>query len=338
MISRVPNSVLTNWLPSFIANLVFSRDAYIQFEMSGGTRFFLSVETQNPDPYHAAVAGSYVFDDTWRLILKLIRPDDVFFDVGANIGTISIPAAVVGAKVYAFELLETNIIHLSRSICRNKLRNITTIHCAVADADEPVGTAGHSAWGVVSPDETGTIKGITLDNYVVSNDIGRVDLIKIDIEGSEMRALKGMSSLLRRDRPDVVIECNAATCQHFDHSIRDLLKFLREFQYDLYRIHADRLCPWNVGQVQELICADYYVTVKPANQIKSLCGWEILSLSEAEVVENVEKQDSCGDLHKQYILAIADHLPTSERINFLIKRWSGLQDPRMLKMLRRGAL
>ena len=118
---------------------------------------------------------------------------------------------------------------------------------ALSDRPGFAGVGGVSAWGMVTADAL--VSGpstVVLDDYVRQQDVGRVDVIKIDIEGSEQKALIGAASLLGRDHPDIVIEINSATCGAFGMSYRDLFRLLLGHGYHLYRILPYSLAPWKL--------------------------------------------------------------------------------------------
>jgi hypothetical protein len=97
------------------------------------------------------------------------------------------------------------------------------------------------------------------------------------------------------------------------------------------------LCPWNPEQIQEVIYADYYATLKRPAEIAARVKREIAALSSLETIDAIISQDKLPDVHKQYVLAIEDQLPSSLEVSKLIKKWSALGDPHMLAKLRRGA-
>src|SRR5215470_14575260 len=96
---------------------------FVRFVTPCGRAYELSVEIENPDAYHSGVAGGGFEDCTWRYLYNWIRCGEVFFDLGANIGVFAVPAGIKGAQVHAFELLDSNVKHLTRAVERNGLKN-----------------------------------------------------------------------------------------------------------------------------------------------------------------------------------------------------------------------
>jgi len=315
--------------------------AYVTVTLPSGASYELSIAAGDRDIYHSAVAAQSAYDENWHFLNAWTRPGDVFFDLGANIGTITIPAAINGAKVHAFELLDANVQHIVKSVERNALSSVSIVLGALSDHEGLAAFAGYSAWGEVVKVALVSIPTVVIDNYVQNRSVSLVNTMKIDIEGSELAALRGACRLIDRDHPDIVIECNALTCSNQGYSYRDLLRFLEENAYNLYRLHDRRLCPWRAEQVQEVICTDYFATVKTAAMITARSGWPIADLTSEETIENIACQDLYGDDHKQFVLAIENTLPPAirfdPRISALLAKWQEISDANSIAVMKIGA-
>ncbi|MBK9711206.1 MAG: FkbM family methyltransferase [Kouleothrix sp.] len=146
-----------------------------------------------------------------RAIDALLRPGMVVVDVGANIGYYTLLAATrVGpaGKVIAFEPGESSCDLLRMSLRANRLDNVQLHAYAVADAAGTVGFGMDDSNGRISRDDPlrspYQVPAVALDSFL--KDEPRVDLIKMDIEGAEGRALRGMRDLVRRHRPTIFSE------------------------------------------------------------------------------------------------------------------------------------
>jgi FkbM family methyltransferase len=154
-------------------------------------------------------------------IADLVNPGDVAYDVGANIGYISILLARnVGenGKVYAFEALPANLERLSRNLKLNGLETrVEVIPAAVVDSTKmvsfligPSGGMGKAQGSAgrhnVAYSDSINVSGIALDQFVYQDSHPAPQVVKMDIEGGEVLALAGMRHLLREARPVVLIE------------------------------------------------------------------------------------------------------------------------------------
>lgn len=143
---------------------------------------------------------------TTRLFSDLIKEGMVVSDIGANVGYYSLIAArLVGesGRVFAFEPAPDNFALLVKNIEANGFGNIIPVQKAVSDK---TGRGTLFLWN--EPDlhnmrehhEKGSIEVevITIDEFM--KNINRtVDLVKMDVEGSEMRVLEGMVETIRRN-------------------------------------------------------------------------------------------------------------------------------------------
>lgn len=178
-----------------------------------------------------------------RVMRPLLRPGTVMIDIGANIGYYTLLAASrVGStgKVIAFEPSVENCALLHRSLQVNDFENVVLHNVAVADTARVVGFRMHDSNGYIIPDHPPTssehVQTVTLDH--VLGDEPRIDLIKMDIEGAEGRALQGMHRVMQRCHPILFTELNPSALQAVSHMTpEEYLNRLRAFDYVLCIIH-----------------------------------------------------------------------------------------------------
>lgn len=132
----------------------------------------------------------------WRLLFAALRPGDVFLDIGADRGGWAVPAALAGAEVYAVEAGDTARLATAAREAGVGDR-VRVARAAVLDAD----SGSHA----VRPDAD-AVPVVSIDGIVHDLGLGRVDFVKIDIEGYELRALDGARDTLARLRPAVMVE------------------------------------------------------------------------------------------------------------------------------------
>jgi len=178
-----------------------------------------------------------------RVMRPLLQPGTVMIDLGANIGYYTLLAAArVGStgKVIAFEPSVENCLLLHRSLQANHYENAVLHNVAVADTASIVGFRMHDSNGSIIPDHASThpeqVHTVTLDD--VLRDEPRIDLIKMDIEGAEGRALQGMHRVIQRCHPIIFTELHPAALQAVSHMTPEAyLDKLRAFDYVLCVIH-----------------------------------------------------------------------------------------------------
>lgn len=159
-----------------------------------------------------------------KVILENLRPNDVFYDVGAAFGFYSLLAARAGARVFAFEPDLQNVESFEHHVKLNSLQSkIELIQFAVTSWDgtgqlEPAGQErGHGNAHVLKSEDViqGALKisCTTLDHFAAA--MPSPQLIKIDVEGSESDVFSGAKELFDRCRPVVICEIHDSLNEAF---------------------------------------------------------------------------------------------------------------------------
>jgi FkbM family methyltransferase len=171
-------------------------------------------DLREPIAFHLMVNGAYE-PEIQDLLLRVLPVGGVFIDVGANIGTFTIPAAKhVGSsgRVVAIEASREVFNVLQKNVDVNRVENVQLV-CAAAgasagDTEFYPAPADHFGMGSRAPQFNAApiaIPFVMLDSLVQSFNLSSVDLIKIDVEGFELDVLKGASSLLNGKNPPLVV-------------------------------------------------------------------------------------------------------------------------------------
>ncbi len=166
----------------------------------------------------------------------------VVFDIGANGGFVSTHLAQMlagrGPRIYAFEPVPATFAKLAQAVERLGLNaSVLPVPAAVVDSPGPVRIsysdrnsllAQVSACGL-NPrvgDKLAQARGITVDEFCAS--VGAFpDLVKIDVEGSEVAVLRGAQGMLSRpDRPAILFEYHPVALMESGSSLRTLLDLL----------------------------------------------------------------------------------------------------------------
>jgi FkbM family methyltransferase len=201
-----------------------------------------------PDSYSAATAlycGLYDYNEM-NFLLRYLRGNDSFLDIGANVGIYTLLAAskIQSGSVYSFEVLPKNYNRLIQNLKLNQFQQVKSY--AIAVSDFTGNTALNIAEGDSMPfitnnvtDNTITVTTDTLDNLLQYESVANLTLAKMDIEGAEILALKGAVSLLKKQRPYVwIMEIND-TVNNFGWQKQDVVNFLEDYGYSLYQYDAD---------------------------------------------------------------------------------------------------
>ena len=178
------------------------------------------------------------------LISEILRPGDVFVDVGANIGYFTLLASRrVGAsgRVIAVEANPRTFKLLDANVRLNSCTNVDLHHVAAGESagfatmfEREAGNAGGDQVDFATNDTPGAIPVERLDELLGAQP---VRLIKLDIEGAEAKALSGATGLLERaDAPDLVFEFTPKFLAGMGDDPRALIGLLETLGYRLQTI------------------------------------------------------------------------------------------------------
>jgi FkbM family methyltransferase len=218
-----------------------------------------------------------------RYLETVVQPEWVCLDIGANLGVHTLALAVLArqGQVIAFEADASNFALLSRnaSVLPAPRAAIRPVHAALWDSETTLMAAGADELAgctFVASDLSGAeaverrlrtvvdasaiaevelharlskVVGIKLDDWIKDNPLSRIDLIKLDTEGSELRVIRGADAVLRQYQPILLVEYNPACGTAYFNQSPDILfdELLARFA-SIYLIEPDgrltRLADW----------------------------------------------------------------------------------------------
>lgn len=190
-----------------------------------------------------------------KLLKSLLRPNDVFIDVGANIGVFTLIMAkrLSSGTVHAFEPSPYHTEKLKSNLLLNQINNIHTHAFALSNVHHssklyfPPSVDGFlNNTGMASlfqfdqaSSRTEKIECVRLDDYAKSHGITCFSIMKIDVEGAEMDVLLGAIESIRRNRPHVVMEINLNHLQRAGRKVQEVIDFWFPLGYEIFRINHD---------------------------------------------------------------------------------------------------
>lgn len=211
------------------------------------------------------------------LVLALVPEGGVFLDIGANIGSITLPVAASGRHVLSVEAEPVNAELLEASARLSGLADrVRVVTMAVGDhvgeaSFMPHGCHGQLVGGAV--DGAVRVPLTTVDALVEAERMDRLDLVKIDVEGADFDVVRGTSRLARgADAPYLLVECCPYTLAAFGHTVHELVALLEEYGYVVYNVDVNRLMRRRADEVQVSTVMD----VLAAKQgVHGLPGWRV---------------------------------------------------------------
>lgn len=209
-----------------------------------------------------------------RFVRSFLKPAMTFIDGGANIGYYSVIAAALTypAKVHSFEPGARMFEELTANVALNGMEQSCILNKAAlgekpgtarlsmyAPGFEVYSSLAEHKWINTAPIGYEEVAVVTLDDYVRQNGIDRVDLLKLDIEGAELLALRGATDLLGRLRPVLMIELADVNTAGFGYRAAEVVELLTGFGYRFNSIGRDgSVTP--IDPPRGEVCSDFVVT------------------------------------------------------------------------------
>ena len=188
-----------------------------------------------------------------NLIENLLLPSDNALDIGGNIGThaILLSKKLTKGRVYTFEPQSLIFSVLQNNLLLNSCDNVRAYRFAISNEDHSTismqpftfnkKTINNAALRV---DLEGAMGDLTLTRTLDSFKFQKVDFIKIDIQGSEVKALQGAKNLICDQKPIMFIEIEEQYLQELGTSTKELIETIFSLNYVLYRIETDYPCDY----------------------------------------------------------------------------------------------
>jgi FkbM family methyltransferase len=193
-------------------------------------------------------------EDSSQKLLHYLGDSKTIIDVGGNIGQSSLEInknrkyLYKDFKIISFEPYPETYQHFIHNLKLNsEIENITVENMGLGEAESEVkmfrecnsNSGGNKVVYDQSQNTTGikTVRITTLDNYIESHKIEKVDFIKMDIEGYEYSALKGAEKTLRKFKPKLYLELDTHNLKKQGRSTAELLSFLKNLNYRIADVH-----------------------------------------------------------------------------------------------------
>jgi methyltransferase, FkbM family len=195
-----------------------------------------------------------------------IKSDDVIFDVGGNVGIISLLFAkkIPNGKLYSFEPTYYAFNKFVRNLELNPdLESIVELNqCFVSSQSvESSNLVAYSSWpvggsvneskhevhcGVIK--DTNNIPSVSIDDFVAENRVDRIDLIKIDTDGHEYGVLKGCEKTLESLRPQILMEVGIYIMKERQVEFNDYFSLFQKYNYSIYTTKGKKITNTNYAK------------------------------------------------------------------------------------------
>lgn len=158
--------------------------------------------------------------ETTKIVKSVVKSDDVAVDAGASIGYFTLLLARQAKEVYSFEPTTNQFPVLEENVRLNGYQNVKLFNTALAEETKKIRINANADFQGVDVD------AVALDDVLPE----KVDFIKMDIDGSEPQALKGLIKTIERNpQLKMIIECYPEYIKRLGHNPEDMLAILDKY-------------------------------------------------------------------------------------------------------------
>ena len=161
-------------------------------------------------------------------MISLTNPQSFVLDIGANIGTHTIGIAPHVKRVMAFEPDSDNFDLLIKNFASSLCKNVTAVPIAASDVQGKVGT--EFDYGKTRLTTSGEVPATPID---MIEGLPRIDFVKIDVEGNELKTIRGAEKTIKNSKPFVYFECADVHMENYDYGSGEIFDFFNNLNYDI---------------------------------------------------------------------------------------------------------
>lgn len=190
-----------------------------------------------------------------KITSHLKNSSPIFLDIGTNIGLISLSILHnnPNVKIFGFEPSPIAFKCFATTIFANGLEEKITLINKAVDAKSGIikffthDNTDSSGDGIIDTERARSngspieVEATTIDDWWILSGKPKVDVVKIDIEGAELRALNGGVMFLKQSQPHIFLEISRANLKVYPHNEKDILSFFISNDYELLD-HRNTVC------------------------------------------------------------------------------------------------
>ncbi len=215
--------------------MMTTRDAGIKLMCQRYDQRIAAIETLNFKKYEA---------DEYEMIMKLVKDGDTVFDIGGNIGyySIALEKSKSNLDIHAFEPIpktyEYFVANKHLNGCTAKIYNFGLSNenkdLTFFFYKEGSGNASSALMDDTRETETITCTVTKLDDFIIKNNIKKLDFIKCDVEGAELFVFQGGIETIKKHKPIIFTEILRKWSAKFNYHPNDIINLLAEIGYECF--------------------------------------------------------------------------------------------------------
>ena len=233
-----------------ISKIEIEKDNIIMTTRKSNIRILCDKDDLRIIPIEILNFGSYE-ENELEMILKFVKANTNVFDIGGNIGWISLNISrhFPSANIYTFEPIPKTFEYLKKNVELNNFSNIHINNFGFSNEEKDIvfyyyaEGSGNASMTNLS-ENANVVKTICsvkrLDDYVFSNNL-EVDFIKCDVEGAELFVFQGGLEVLKKHKPLVFTEMLRKWAIKFNYHPNQIIRMFNEIGYKCFTIKQNSL-------------------------------------------------------------------------------------------------
>jgi len=202
---------------------------------------------------------------------RYVKTGDIVLDIGANVGGHTLPLAEMVSKTGSVIAIEPTLWAFNK-MCDNISLNTSLQERIIplqvlltdVDNDEAAPKELYSSWTfddkeIKHATLMGTLKSTvgtrirTLDSLVAEMQLQKIDFIKLDVDGFELKVLKGANNILRRFKPKMLIELCPHVLKEHNSSLEEYFEILKKYNYQIFEEVSGKQLELNSKVIEKMI-------------------------------------------------------------------------------------
>jgi FkbM family methyltransferase len=304
-----------------------SHERIFSIDVAPGIKFKIVVGAEATDELsnHYANGGGFLYPRLTDTIRRTVGQQGRILDVGAHIGGVSLATAALGYEVLAIEASPRNTELLRASVELNQFSQLLICHAAAADEPGILrffanGPYGHVRRPPMADISNVIVPAIRIDDLLDEIEWERPDFIKLDIEGFEPTAIRGIHRrLVRPDAPPLYFESNVVALRQYNLNPSHVLGLVQSLGYRTFLIREDRFIPVDSDFFQAETLVDYLaLKTIPADLTASIAG---RALTYEEIVADIITESRLPlEVHRLSIARALADAPEAIRTNEQVRQ------------------
>lgn len=166
---------------------------------------------------------------------------------GANKGITTVALAKTAGqngRVYAFEPVPEYYDNLQDALLRNGVENVNTFKLALGKKSERISFYKREGGSGITSEKGGErlwVESVTLNDFIIVEEVEKIDLLNLDCEGSELYVFEGASEVLKNDHPLIFCEIHHDYLRELGQTAYNVADYLRQFKYEVQPIQVEDL-------------------------------------------------------------------------------------------------